>query len=102
MSKIVFPRLSVDYVEEKLLELFIARAGSQRFHNVKLQIAAKTGTQLSVARESQLVAVFAEMHVRHRTYETYPLCAPRNLIVSGWTIRAKLSVWDQAPVNRFD
>ncbi len=26
VSKIVFPRLSVDHVEKKLLELFIARA----------------------------------------------------------------------------
>src|SRR5882724_9439058 len=63
VSKIVFPRLSVDHVEKKLLELFIVRARPQWSHDVKLQIAAKTWAQLSIAREPQLVAVLAEMHV---------------------------------------
>jgi hypothetical protein len=40
ISEIVFARLSFDYVEKKLLELFIARARPKRFHDVKLQIAA--------------------------------------------------------------
>src|SRR6266446_286879 len=102
VSKIVFPRLSFDHVEKKLLKLFIARAGSQRSHDVKLQIAAKTWAQLSIAREPQLVAVLAEMHVRHRSDETYTLCASRNLIVSGWTIRSKLRLRNQAPVSRLD
>src|SRR6266576_4702342 len=102
VSKIVFPRLSVDHVEKKLLELFIARARPQRFHDVKLQIAAKTWAQLSIAREPQLVAVLAEMHVRHRADETYALGASRNLIVSGWTIRSKLRLWNQAAVSRLD
>ena len=42
VSKIVFPRLSFDNVEKKMLELFIARAPPHRSHDVKLQIAAKT------------------------------------------------------------
>src|SRR6266480_7367796 len=102
VSKIVFPRLSVDHVEKKLPELFIARARPQRSHDVKLQIAAKTWAQLSIAREPQLVAVLAEMHVRHRSDETYTLCASRNLIVTGWTIRSKLRLRNQAPVSRLD
>src|SRR6266700_2293681 len=102
VSKIVFPRLSVDHVEKKLLELFIARARPQRSHDVKLQIAAKTWAKLSIAREPQLVAVLAEMHVRHRTDETYALCASRNLIVSGWTIRSKLRLRNQTAVSRLD
>ena len=102
VSEIVFPRLSFDHVEKKLLELFIARARPQRAHDVKLQIAAKTWAQLSIAREPQLVAVLAEMHVRHRTDKTYALGASRNLIVSGWTIRAKLRLRNQSPVSRFD
>src|SRR5206468_12569033 len=102
VSKIVFPRLSVDHIEKKLFELFIARARPQRFHDIKLQIAAKTWAQLSITREPQLVAVLAEMHVRHCTDETYALCASRNLIVSGWTIRSKLRLWNQAPVSRLD
>jgi len=102
VSEIVFLRLSFDHVEKKLLELFIARARPQRSHDVKFQIAAKTWAQLPVARESQLVAVLAEMHVRHRTDETYALCASRDLIVSGWTIRSKLLLWNQAAVSRFD
>ena len=68
MSEIVFPRLSIDNVQEKLLELFIARASPQRPHDIKLQIAAKTWAQLPIAREPQLVAVLAEMHVRHRAH----------------------------------
>ena len=102
VSEIVFPWLSVDHVEKKLLELFIARARPQRSHDVKLQIAAKTWAQLSIAREPQLVAVLAEMHVRHRTDETYALGASRNLVVTGWTIRAKLRLRNQTPVSRFD
>src|SRR5262245_3742325 len=102
VSKIVFPRLSFDHVEKKLPELFIARAGPQRCHDVKLQIAAETRAQLSIAGEPQLVAVLAEMHVRHCTDKTYALCAVRNLIVSGRTIRAKLRLWNQTPVCRLD
>src|SRR6266513_5403361 len=102
VSKIVFPRLSVDHVEKKLLELFIARARPQRFHDIKLQIAAKTWAQLSITREPQLVAVLAEMHVRHCTDETYALRASRNLIISGWTIRSKLRLRNQTPVSRLD
>ena len=102
VSKIVFPRLSVDHVEKKLPELFIARARPQRSHDVKLQIAAKIWAQLSITREPQLVAVLAEMHVRHCTDETYALRASRNLIVSGWTIRSKLRLWNQAAVSRLD
>jgi len=94
---IVFLRLSVDHVEKKLLELVIARARPQRSHDVKLQIAAKTWAQLSIARKPQLVAVLAEMHVRHRTDETYALGASRNLVVTGWTIRAKLRLRNQTP-----
>ena len=102
VSEIVFPRLSFDHVEKKLLELFITRARPKRSHDVKLQIAAKTWAQLSIAREAQLVAVLAEMHVRHRSDETYALGASRNLIVSGWTIRAKPRLRNQTPVSRFD
>src|SRR4051794_36033805 len=70
VSKIVLLRLSIDHVEKKLLELFVARARPQRFHDVKLQVAAETWTQFPIAREPQLVTALAEMHVRHRTDET--------------------------------
>src|SRR5437667_9252913 len=102
VSKIVFPRLSIDHVNKKLLELFIARARPQRSHDVELQITAKTWAQLSIAREPKLVAVLAEMHVRHRPDEPYPLCPSRNLIVGGWTIRSKLRLRNQTPVSRLD
>src|SRR6187551_1423227 len=98
----MFPRFSVDHVEKELLELLIARACAQRFHNVELQIAAKTWAQLSIARQPQLVAVLTEMHVRHRTNETYPLCASRDLIVGGWTIGSKLGLGNQVSVRRLD
>ena len=90
VSKIVFPRLSVDHVEEKLLELFIARTCSQRSHDVELQLTAKTWAELSIARKPQLVAVLAEMQIRHRTDETDALGAPGDLIVTGRTICTKL------------
>src|SRR6516162_1197689 len=102
ISEIMFPRLSVDHIEKNLLELFITRAGPQWSHDVKLQIAAKTWAQLSITREPQLVAVLAEMHVRHCTDETYALCASRNLVVSGRTIRSKLRLRNQASVSRLD
>src|SRR5439155_26969127 len=85
-----------------LLEVVIALARPQLSHDVKLQMTAKTWAQLSITREPQLVAVLAEMHVRHRTDETYAPRASRNLIVSGWTIRSKLRLRNQAPVSRLD
>jgi hypothetical protein len=102
VSKIVFLRLSVDDIEKKLLELFIACARPQRFHDIKLQITAEAWAQLSIAGEPQLVTALAEMHVRHRTDEAYALDASRNLVVTGWTIRAKLRLRNQTPVSRFD
>src|SRR5262245_16650162 len=102
VSEIVFPRLSVDHVEKKLLELFIARTRAQRSHDIELQVAAKIWAQLSIAREPQFVAVLAKMHVRHRTDETHALCASRNLIVNGRTIRSKLRLRNQTPVSRLD
>src|SRR5262245_47937564 len=93
-------RLAFDYVQEKLLELFIARACPQRFHNVKLQRTAKTRTQRSIACEPQLVAVLTEMHVRDRTDETDALRTSRNLIVSRRTIRSKLRLRDQTAVSQ--
>ena len=98
----MFPRLSVDHIDKKLLQLFIASARPQRCHDVKLQITAKTWTQLPIAREPKLVAVLTKVHVRHRTDKTYALSASGDLIVSGWTIRSKLRLWNQAPVSRLD
>src|SRR4051794_37609551 len=78
VSEIVFLRFSFHNIEKKLLELFVTGARPQRFHDVELQIAAKAWAQLSIARKPQLVAVLAEMHVRHRPDETYALGASRN------------------------
>lgn len=44
VAKIVLLRLSVDNVEEKVLELLVTRAGPKWFHNVELEITAKTRT----------------------------------------------------------
>jgi hypothetical protein len=41
VSEIVFPRLSIHYAEQKLLELFITRASPERRHDIKLQITAE-------------------------------------------------------------
>jgi hypothetical protein len=102
ISEIMFPRLSIDDIEKKLFELFVTRARPQRFHDVKLEIAAKTWAQLPIAGQPQLVAVLAKMQVGHRTDETYALPSPRNLIVSGRAICSKFRLWNQTPVSRFD
>ena len=89
VSKIVLSRFAFDNVQKELLKLFITRAGPQRSHDVELQIAAQTRTQLSVAGKSEFVAVFAEMQVRHRSDKPDPLLATGDLIVSGWTVCSK-------------
>ena len=42
VSEIVLCGLELDHVAKELPELFISRAGPQRFHDVELQIAAET------------------------------------------------------------
>ena len=44
IAKIMLLRFSIDNVEEKLFEFLITRAGSQRFHDIELEVAAKTRT----------------------------------------------------------
>jgi hypothetical protein len=44
VTKIVLLRFAIDNVEEKLFEFLITRAGSQRFHDIELEVAAKTRT----------------------------------------------------------
>src|SRR5437773_11917085 len=75
ISKVVFAGLSIDNAEKELLELFISCAGPQRFHDVELQIAAKTWTQFSITGKAKLITAVAEMQVRHRTDETDALRA---------------------------
>ena len=54
-----------------------------------------------IAREPQFVAALAGgMPSRHRTDETYALCASQNLIVSGWTVRLKPRLRNQSTVSR--
>ena len=89
ISEVVFPWLAFNNVEKELLELFITRAGPQRFHNVELQIAAQTRTQLSVTGKAKFVAVFAEMQVSHRSDKPNALFASWDLIVSGWPVCSK-------------
>ena|SRR5438034_5045379 len=89
VSEVVLLRFSIDHIEKELLKLFITRAGPQRFHNVELQIAAQTRTQLSVTGKAKFVAVFAEMQVSHRSDKPNALFASWDLIVSGWTVCSK-------------
>ena len=44
VSEVVLLRFSIDHIEKELLKLLITRAGAQRFHDVELQITAKTRT----------------------------------------------------------
>ena len=102
VSEIVLLRFVLDNVEKELLKLPIARASPQRFHDVELQIAAKTRAQLPIARQAKFVAAFAEMQIRHRPDKANALSAPGNLIIGGRTIRAKFRLRDQISVTRFD
>src|SRR5713226_6576701 len=86
ISEIMFPRLSLNHIEKELFQLFITGTRAQRLHDIELQIAAKARAQLSIARKPQLVAVLAEMQVRHCADETNVLGATWNLIVSGRTV----------------
>src|SRR5437016_13503525 len=88
VPEIVLLRFALDNVEKELLKLPIARASPQRFHDVELQIAAKTRAQLPIARPAKLVAAFAEMQIRHRPDKTNAFSAPGNLIIGSWRIRA--------------
>src|SRR5256885_13060930 len=60
IAKVVLLRLSIDNVEEKLLELVITRAAAKWFHNIKFEIAAEARTQFPVARETKFVTALAK------------------------------------------
>ena len=92
LAKVVLLRFSIDHIEEELLELLIAGSGPKRFHDVELQIAAKAWTQLAVARETKFVAALAEMEVGHCSDKANSLPAFRDLVISGWAVRPKLSL----------
>ncbi len=102
VPEIVLLRFALDNVEKELLKLLIARASPQRFHDVELQIAAKTWAQLPIARQAKFVAAFAEMQIRHRPDKANALSAPGNLIIGSRTIRAEFRLRDQISVTRFD
>ena len=94
VSKIVCPRLSFDHVQKELLELFITRAGPERFHDVEFEVAAETRTQFPITGKAKFVTILAEMPVRHRADEADALWASRNLVVSGRTISSKFRLWN--------
>src|SRR2546430_387024 len=100
--KIMLLGFAIDHVEEKLAQFRVARAGPEWFHDVELQITPETRPQFSVAGEAQLVAALAEMQVRHRSDKADALPAAGNLIISGWSIRAKFRLRHNAAVMRFD
>src|SRR5437773_2386410 len=102
VSEVVLLRFSIDHIEKELLKLFITRAGTHWSHDVELQIAAQTRTQLSVTGKAKFVAVFAEMQVSHRSDKPDPLFATGDLIVSGWAVCSKFCFRDQTAINRFD
>ena len=89
VPEIVLLGFAIDHVGKKLAQLVVARAGTERFHNVELEITSETGTQFSVARQPQLIAALAEMQIRHRADETNLLIAPGNLIIGRRTICSK-------------
>src|SRR5581483_131762 len=102
LAEIVSLWLSINNVQQKLLELSITRSGTQWFHDIELQIAPQAWTHFSVTRESKFVAVFTEMKIGHRPDEADTLRPSRNLIVSGRTIRPKLNLTNQTAIVGFD
>ena len=49
-AKIVLFWFALHHLEEELAQLRVARPGTQRFHNVEFEVAAKTWPKLPVAR----------------------------------------------------
>ncbi len=86
VPEIVLLGFAIDHVGKKLAQLVIARARPQRFHDVELKITSETGTQFSVASETEFVATLAEMEIRHRANKSDALFASRNLIISRGAI----------------
>src|SRR6266516_2471061 len=92
IAKVVLLRLSIDNIEEKLLELVITRAAAKWFHNIKFEIAAEARTQFPVARETKFVTALAKMKVRHRANKADALSAAGNLVIRSRAIRSKRAI----------
>src|SRR5205814_7163344 len=84
------------------LQLLITCAGTQWFHDVEFEIAAKARPQLPVARKAKFVATLAKVKVGHRANKTDPLLAAGNLIIRGGSVRSKLRLRNQTAIMRFD
>src|SRR5262245_27744568 len=101
-AEIVLLRFAFDHVEEELAQFVVARSSAQWTQNIKLKVAAKTGSQLTVAGKAQLVAALTKMQVGHRANEPDALPAPRNLIISSRAIGAELRLWHKSAKSVFD
>jgi hypothetical protein len=63
-------RLPFHDLRKKISKLVIVSSLSQRRLNVELKMTAETRPQLTVASESQFVAAFTEVKVRHRSIKS--------------------------------
>src|SRR5438128_5650636 len=80
LPKIVLLRFSVDYFKEKLPQLLIARVCAQRFHDVELQITAKTWSKFTITGQAKFVTAITKMQIGHRAAKSDALVASRHLI----------------------
>src|SRR4051812_27610399 len=101
-AEVVLLGFPLDNIKEETRQLFIARPGAQRLHNVELQITAETRPQFPITGQAQLVAALAEVKVRHRADETDALLPAGNLVVTRRAVRAKLRLGNQRAVAFFE
>src|SRR4029077_16106912 len=102
LPEIVLLRFSLNYFKEKLPELLIARAGTQRLHDVELEVAAETWPNFTIASQAKFVTAFTKMQIGHRADESYALVPSRNLIVSGGAVGVESWRGNQVPISRLD
>ena len=72
-----------DDVLEEGGEFGVGAAGAEDGAEVELKVAAEAGAELAVAGETELVAVLAEVQVRHRADETDALAAGGDAMINS-------------------
>lgn len=86
VAEVVFLGFAGDDVLEEGGEFGVGAAGAEDGAEVEFEVAAEAGAELAVAGEAELVAVLAEVQVRHRADEADLLAGGGDEMVGGGAV----------------
>ncbi len=91
----MFLGFAEDDVLEEGGELGVGAAGAQHAAEVELEVASEAGAKLAVGGEAELVAVLAEVEVRHRADEADLLAGGGDAVIDGGAVGAEVGGFDE-------